>query len=87
MSLFACRKEKKGGVLMQALVRGRVLSCREKKSQKGTKYFLVNMVQGEGTDRVDVLYIYSNEKVELGEQEINANVYVRDGRMQISSFE
>lgn len=71
---------------MKAKLVGRVASCKEKTSKAGNGYYLLNMVQGEGTSYVESVFIYSNVPVKPGEVTLDCNVKAKEGNLSVSHF-
>lgn len=68
---------------MICTLEGRIATSKEKVSKNGNKYYLSTMVQGEGTQFVETIFIKSNKKLEIGANKVNCKVTVFKDRINV----
>lgn len=72
---------------MDGLFVGRIANVREKSYKDGNKYYLLSFVQGEGKQYVEVSYIFSKKKYEVGEQKLILRPKLYNGKVVYNSID
>lgn len=70
---------------MLVILKGRVATCKEKVSKSGRKYYSTSLVQGEGTNFVQTVFISSSAPITQGEADLGfeCNLKLYDGRISV----